>query len=81
MTRAPASRGWRGRLPYIGISPHRGIRRTRTHSGGSGLGLAIVERIARLHGGSLTFRDREGGGLEAVVRLPLNRPAAGRNGA
>ncbi|WP_322032545.1 ATP-binding protein [Paraburkholderia sp. J76] len=53
----------------------------RTHSGGSGLGLAIVERIARLHGGSLTFRDREGGGLEAVVRLPLNRPSSSRNGA
>ncbi|WP_310633774.1 ATP-binding protein [Paraburkholderia sp.] len=44
----------------------------RTHSGGTGLGLAIVERIARLHGGSLTFHDRAGGGLEAVVRLPLN---------
>jgi two-component system osmolarity sensor histidine kinase EnvZ len=45
----------------------------RTHSGGTGLGLAIVERIARLHGGSLTFRAREGGGLEALVKLPLNR--------
>jgi two-component system, OmpR family, osmolarity sensor histidine kinase EnvZ len=53
----------------------------RTHSGGSGLGLAIVERIARLHGGSLVFRDREGGGLEAVVRLALNPPAASQNGA
>lgn len=46
----------------------------RTHSGGTGLGLAIVERIARLHGGSLTFTDRAGGGLEAVVKLPLERP-------
>jgi two-component system, OmpR family, osmolarity sensor histidine kinase EnvZ len=45
----------------------------RTHSGGTGLGLAIVERIARLHGGSLQFREREGGGLEALVRLPLTR--------
>ena len=45
----------------------------RTHSGGTGLGLAIVERIARLHGGSLQFRAREGGGLEALVTLPLNR--------
>ena len=45
----------------------------RTHSGGTGLGLAIVERIARLHGGSLQFRTREGGGLEALVTLPLNR--------
>jgi two-component system osmolarity sensor histidine kinase EnvZ len=45
----------------------------RTHSGGTGLGLAIVERIARLHGGALEFRAREGGGLEARVTLPLNR--------
>ncbi|WP_028218722.1 ATP-binding protein [Paraburkholderia oxyphila] len=45
----------------------------RGHTGGTGLGLAIVERIARLHGGSLTFADRAGGGLEAVVRLPLER--------
>jgi two-component system osmolarity sensor histidine kinase EnvZ len=43
----------------------------RTLSGGTGLGLAIVERIARLHGGSLQFRPRDGGGLEAVVRMPL----------
>ncbi|WP_144146541.1 ATP-binding protein [Paraburkholderia sp. BCC1884] len=48
----------------------------RTHSGGTGLGLAIVERIARLHGGSLQFRSREGGGLEALVSLPLNRQSA-----
>ncbi len=39
-------------------------------SSGTGLGLAIVERIARLHGGQLTFRAREGGGLEVVVSLP-----------
>ncbi|MDR3097352.1 MAG: HAMP domain-containing protein [Paraburkholderia sp.] len=45
----------------------------RTHSGGTGLGLAIVERIARLHGGSLDFAGRAGGGLEAVVRLPLHQ--------
>jgi two-component system, OmpR family, osmolarity sensor histidine kinase EnvZ len=48
----------------------------RGHSGGTGLGLAIVERIARLHGGSLNFVDRAGGGLEAIVKLPLNRPAS-----
>ncbi len=43
----------------------------RGHSGGTGLGLAIVDRIARQHGGSLTFLDREGGGIEAVVKLSL----------
>jgi two-component system, OmpR family, osmolarity sensor histidine kinase EnvZ len=48
-------------------------KNARGHSGGTGLGLAIVERIARLHGGSLQFRARDGGGLEAVVALPLDR--------
>ncbi|NIE65796.1 ATP-binding protein [Burkholderia sp. Ax-1719] len=46
----------------------------RGHSGGTGLGLAIVDRIARQQGGSLTFLDREGGGIEAVVKLSLNPP-------
>jgi two-component system, OmpR family, osmolarity sensor histidine kinase EnvZ len=51
-------------------------RNARSHSSGTGLGLAIVERIARLHGGSLQFRARDGGGLEAVVALPLTRKSA-----
>jgi len=50
-------------------------KNARGHSGGTGLGLAIVERIARLHGGTLQFHAREGGGLEALVVLPLARPA------
>jgi two-component system, OmpR family, osmolarity sensor histidine kinase EnvZ len=37
----------------------------------SGLGLAIVDRIARMHGGSIRLLQREGGGLEARVELPL----------
>jgi two-component system osmolarity sensor histidine kinase EnvZ len=39
---------------------------------GAGLGLAIVDRIARLHGGSLELRMREGGGAKARVRLPAS---------
>ena len=38
---------------------------------GTGLGLAIVRRIASMHGGNVELRNREGGGLEARVRLPL----------
>ncbi|WP_092597315.1 MULTISPECIES: ATP-binding protein [Burkholderiaceae] len=46
-------------------------RGSNTHGeGGTGLGLAIVDRIARLHGGALSFRERDGGGLEVVVSLP-----------
>lgn len=40
---------------------------------GAGLGLAIVDRIARLHGGSLDLLPRDGGGTIARVRLPLAR--------
>jgi len=41
---------------------------------GSGLGLAIVDRIAKMHGGSVNLLAREGGGLEARVEFPL-KPA------
>ncbi len=40
---------------------------------GSGLGLAIVDRIARLHHGSIRLLSRPGGGLEARVELPLTK--------
>ena len=43
----------------------------RDNPGGTGLGLAIVDRIARLHGGTFDLRPRDGGGLEAVIRLPI----------
>lgn len=38
---------------------------------GSGLGLAIVKRVVDMHHGRVQLRNREGGGLEAVVHLPL----------
>nr|WP_245399722.1 ATP-binding protein [Atopomonas sediminilitoris] len=44
---------------------------SRGSSQGSGLGLAIVRRIAQLHGGTVELNNREGGGLEAKLRLPL----------
>ncbi|NML30114.1 ATP-binding protein [Paraburkholderia antibiotica] len=52
-------------------APFQRGRNARAHSGGTGLGLSIVERIARLHGGSLQFHARDGGGLEVRVVLPL----------
>jgi signal transduction histidine kinase len=38
---------------------------------GSGLGLAIVRQLAEASGGSVALANREGGGLDASVRLPL----------
>lgn len=40
-------------------------------SKGSGLGLAIVKRIVDMHHGRVKLRNREGGGLEAVVHFPV----------
>lgn len=36
---------------------------------GAGLGLALAERIARIHGGSLTFQSRRGEGTRVSFRL------------
>ena len=43
-------------------------------TGGTGLGLAIAQQLAQAIGGTLTLRNREGGGLEAELRL---NPLAG----
>lgn len=36
---------------------------------GAGLGLAVVVEVARAHGGDLTLRNRDDGGLEATLTL------------
>jgi signal transduction histidine kinase len=40
-------------------------------TGGTGLGLTIARNIAENHGGSLTLVNHPGGGLEAILRLPV----------
>jgi two-component system, OmpR family, sensor kinase len=40
--------------------------------GGSGLGLAIVETVARAHGGEAHAENREGGGADVWLVLPLS---------
>ena len=44
--------------------------------GGTGLGLSIVQRIVESHGGQVQAGNREGGGGEMSVRLPLARSEA-----
>jgi len=39
-------------------------------TGGTGLGLTIARGIAEAHGGQLSLRNREEGGLEATLALP-----------
>lgn len=38
---------------------------------GSGLGLTLAQRLAKEHGGEITFQAREGGGSNVTLRLPL----------
>jgi two-component system, OmpR family, sensor histidine kinase CpxA len=42
-------------------------------TGGYGVGLAITERAVRLHGGSVTARNANEGGLIVEMRLPVAR--------
>ncbi|HVF70380.1 MAG TPA: HAMP domain-containing sensor histidine kinase [Chthoniobacterales bacterium] len=44
---------------------------------GSGLGLTLAQRIAKEHGGEITFQAREGGGSNVTLRLPLSKAVAG----
>ena len=42
-------------------------------TGGVGLGLAIAHRAVRLHGGTVSAENAEGGGLRVVMRFPAHR--------
>lgn len=42
---------------------------------GSGLGLAICRAIVKAHGGDITAANRQNGGAEFVIKLPLFRDA------
>ncbi|HEX8814561.1 MAG TPA: ATP-binding protein [Terriglobales bacterium] len=42
-------------------------------TGGVGLGLAIADRAVRLHGGTVSARNRNEGGLIVEIRIPLGQ--------
>lgn len=49
----------------------RGEQSRNRATGGAGLGLSIARDIAEGEGGTLTLANRPGGGLDAVIELPL----------
>lgn len=59
--------------------PFTRLDKARSNTKGAGLGLAIVDRVMRVHHGRLDLLPREGGGLRAVLCLPVAAPAAGRD--
>ncbi len=52
------------------------LARPATGLRSSGLGLSFVQEVARLHGGRVQLRNREGGGAIAALWLPWRGPAA-----
>ena len=52
------------------FEPFYRVSEARDHrSGGTGLGLSIAQRIVVSHGGTITARNRDAGGLEVEMRL------------
>ncbi|MCA8927354.1 MAG: HAMP domain-containing protein [Alphaproteobacteria bacterium] len=58
------------RLSHV-FEPFARLEESRNaETGGTGLGLAIARSIARSHGGDVILRNRNGGGLTAMLVLP-----------
>lgn len=55
--------------PFFRTAPGR-----ESESGGAGLGLAIAAEAVRMHGGTITARNRPEGGLKVTIALPLRTP-------
>jgi signal transduction histidine kinase len=54
---------------------YRVIEASEHQTGGTGLGLSIAQRIATVHGGSIRARNRDEGGLEIEISLPVTHSA------
>ncbi len=53
------------------LKPFTRLDTARGQANGAGLGLAIVERVVSRHHGDLAVSNREGGGLQIHISLPL----------
>lgn len=51
--------------------PFTRLEAARSDTKGAGLGLAIIDRVMRSHSGRLDLLPRDGGGLRAVLSLPI----------
>lgn len=54
------------------FSPFFRLEKSRNReTGGTGLGLAVTRTVIRQHGGDIVLADRTGGGLQVIIKLPL----------
>jgi len=60
--------------PFFRTAPGR-----EESSGGTGLGLAIASEAITLHQGTITARNRKGGGLEVIMVFPLQAVAKSKD--
>ena len=71
----PAHEQARMRQPFARLQQAGTSSGARVHTAGAGagagLGLAIVERIVRLHHGQMLLMQRDGGGLQVSLLVPL----------
>lgn len=58
--------------------PFTRLEAARSDTKGAGLGLAIIERVMRSHAGRLDLLPRDGGGLRAILSLPIKAPKQNR---
>ena len=59
-------------LPHVFEPFYRADESRERQSGGAGLGLAITQQVVTLHGGSVGAANRESGGLELRITLPVS---------
>ena len=66
---------------FLPVAFERFSREDQARTGeGAGLGLTLAKAIAELHGGTAHAANREGGGADAWLALPLDVPPVGSHG-
>jgi signal transduction histidine kinase len=58
-------------LPHVFTPFFRGRRAVASQVRGSGVGLSVVQKVVHAHGGEVRIANRDGGGIELAIELPV----------